>query len=353
MAEFKRVAVTGASGFLASELIKQLLEKGYTVHATSTSDLSNIKAIAACLPGTLHAFPVSKNSSSDITPLLEAFSGCSYVFHTSAPCIYETDDDPEDQLIQPTITSTIDILRACSAATVKRVILTSCTMAIKGLHPSPPIAASSTSSSPIPLLYTEEDWNTTSTIDNGEACFAAKTIQENAAWDFARENNIDLVTILPGDLMIGPVMFLSTASKSTSIGYIKMLLETNTTTSNNSSGEAVHKESIVYCDVRDVARVHIAAAETPSAHGRYIVANTAPTPTNTILKWHLEQQLVGGSSSIGKQPPPTTPNSNNSEDIYNISKVEKELGIHLTLVKTTVLDMLGTLYAIGIVTTKE
>lgn len=141
--------------------------------------------------------------------------------------------------------------------------------------------------------------------------------------------------------MIGPVMFLSTASKSTSVGYIKMFLESN------KSGEAVHKESIVFCDVRDVARAHIAAAETPSAHGRYIVANTAPTPTDTILKWHLEQQQqVGSTGSVGKQPTAMSPS------IYNISKLGKELGIHLTPVKTTVLDMLGTLYAIGIITTK-
>lgn len=34
MDEEKKVCVTGSSGYLGSSITKQLLEKGYTVHAT-------------------------------------------------------------------------------------------------------------------------------------------------------------------------------------------------------------------------------------------------------------------------------------------------------------------------------
>ncbi len=46
------------------------------------------------------------------------------------------------------------------------------------------------------------------------------------------------------------------------------------------------------CDVRDVARAHVLAAETPSASGRYIVSHRAPL-TATALSKALQVSLHG------------------------------------------------------------
>jgi nucleoside-diphosphate-sugar epimerase len=45
----------------------------------------------------------------------------------------------------------------------------------------------------------------------------------------------------------------------------------------------------VFADVRDVARAHVLAAETPHASGRYIVANTHSTPPHLISGWLAER----------------------------------------------------------------
>jgi GDP-D-mannose dehydratase len=52
------VVVTGATGFVASELVKQLLEKGYTVRGTirslqNESKVQHLRRLDQALPGSL------------------------------------------------------------------------------------------------------------------------------------------------------------------------------------------------------------------------------------------------------------------------------------------------------------
>lgn len=92
-----QVTVTGGTGFIAGALIQQLLEKGYTVHATARSNApdnpktQHLLRLAAALPGELKLFEANL-----LTPgaFDEAVAGSTYVFHVasvvsfsvSAPC---------------------------------------------------------------------------------------------------------------------------------------------------------------------------------------------------------------------------------------------------------------------------
>lgn len=84
-----RALVTGAAGFVGSEIVHQLLAKGYDVVATARSvdgdgtpggRCSHLVALASVLPGTLElkAADLLKEGSFD-----EAAKGCDFIFHVA------------------------------------------------------------------------------------------------------------------------------------------------------------------------------------------------------------------------------------------------------------------------------
>ncbi|GAA0174106.1 dehydratase [Lithospermum erythrorhizon] len=71
------VCVTGAGGYIASWLVKYLLEKGYTVRGTVRN------------PGAKERLTLLKADLLNYESLREAINGCDGVFHTASPV---TDD---------------------------------------------------------------------------------------------------------------------------------------------------------------------------------------------------------------------------------------------------------------------
>lgn len=77
--------VTGGTGYLGSELVKQLLQKGFDVHATVRTP-DNLKAVqhllnmANALPGNLKLFKADLLQPNAFD---EAIQGCQYIFHTA------------------------------------------------------------------------------------------------------------------------------------------------------------------------------------------------------------------------------------------------------------------------------
>ena len=100
---------------------------------------------------------------------------------------------------------------AGKATGLLRVVLTSSCAAVKGANNAAPPKNGK--------FYNEEDWNETSTVENGEPYFASKVQAEQAAWQIAKEMNIDLVTINPQFIM-GPL--LSSRTDGTSVGYMRV-----------------------------------------------------------------------------------------------------------------------------------
>jgi uncharacterized protein YbjT (DUF2867 family) len=83
--------VTGATGYVANELIAQLLEKGYHVRATcrcepSSANLAALRGLAEASPGKLDLIQV--DSILEPSPALSgAVSGVKYLFHVSGTSI--------------------------------------------------------------------------------------------------------------------------------------------------------------------------------------------------------------------------------------------------------------------------
>lgn len=252
------VLVTGGGGYVASWIVRYLLEDGYTVRATvrdpaKPKGLEHLHELSAAHPGklTLHAADLLNEGS-----FTEAMSGCELVFHTASPFPLGKIKDPEATVVRPALQGTRNVLAAVNATTtVKRVVLTSSVAAIYGDN------ADMNGKE----CFTEDDWNTTSSVDHQPYSYS-KTVAEREAWAVqAAQDRWDLITIHPG-LVLGPS--LTTASNSGSMTTIRHFTDYSM-----AAGAPALQMGVV--DVRDVGRVHIKAGFTPEAHGRYItVAET-------------------------------------------------------------------------------
>jgi nucleoside-diphosphate-sugar epimerase len=249
----KPVLVTGASGYVASWIVRYLLEDGLRVRATvrnpdKGSGLEHLQALAEAHPGmlTLHKADLLDQGS-----YTEAMDGCELVIHTASPFLLGHVRDPEAQLVRPALEGTRNVLDSVNATpSVKRVVLTSSVVAIHGDN------IDMKNRGP----FTEADWNTTSSVEHQPYPYS-KTVAERAAWELAdAQDRWDLVTIHPG-LVLGPA--LTTASKSGSMTTMRAFVDYSLTT-------GAPDLSMGMVDVRDVARAHINAGFTPAAHGRYL-----------------------------------------------------------------------------------
>lgn len=255
------VCVSGASGYIASHLVKQLLEKGYFVHGTARNltdekKVNFLNELKDKYPKNLFLYEADllKDGSFD-----ECVAKSSYIFHTASPFLLPKDiKDPQKDLIETALKGTENILNSVIKykETVKRVILTSSIAAIVN-----PLNVKSGTT------ITEEFWNDTSKMDEPSGAYRiSKTKAEQYAWEICQKNNIELVTINPV-LVVGEILNsqVSIESLNTSCVMVRNLLD--------GTMKSVNKMSLGYVDVKDVALAHILGMEKQNAKGnRYIVS---------------------------------------------------------------------------------
>jgi dihydroflavonol-4-reductase len=103
--------------------------------------------------------------------------------------------DPQKDLVDPAVKGTLSILEASlKVGGIKRIVITSSFAAV-------------TDSPQSGKIYTEKDWNTTSTLKRNPY-YLSKTLAEKAATDFSKREDFkqtgtEIVFINPG-LVIGP-----------------------------------------------------------------------------------------------------------------------------------------------------
>ncbi|CAN1283898.1 Bifunctional dihydroflavonol 4-reductase/flavanone 4-reductase [Linum perenne] len=191
----KTVCVTGASGFIGSWLTMRLLEKGYSVRATvrDPDDEKKVKHLAE-LPNAKTHLTLWKADLSVLGSFDDAIDGCDGVFHVATPMDFES-SDPENEVIKPTVEGILDIMRASAKAkTVKRVVFTSSAGTVDVEEHHKPV-------------YDENDWSDLDFVRRvkmtGWMYFVSKSLAEKEAWKYAKENNIDFISIIP-TLVLGP-----------------------------------------------------------------------------------------------------------------------------------------------------
>ena len=122
------VLVTGATGYLASHVVKQLLELGYKVRGTvrSLRDEKKTKPLRNLVANPKHVLELVEADLLNENSWLDAVKGCTYVIHTASPVPIGVPTD-ENEVITPAVNGTLFVLRASiqPESIVKRVVLTS------------------------------------------------------------------------------------------------------------------------------------------------------------------------------------------------------------------------------------
>ncbi len=239
------VLVTGVSGFLGSHIILQLLEKGYRVRGSVRDPARNdslLNLFKESAPADASIELVQLDLTKD-DGWSEAASGCDYILHIASPIPLNSPKE-RDALVGPARDGAIRALRAAKGAGCKRVVLTSSLASVSYQrqhdqdHP-----------------YTEEDWSDPENPDISPY-IRSKILAERAAWQFAKENQIDLATICPG-IILGPVL---ENDIGTSAEVVKQLMDRTI--------PLFPRFGFAVVDVRDVASMHIEAMTNPAASGQ-------------------------------------------------------------------------------------
>ncbi|KAI4373374.1 hypothetical protein MLD38_011505 [Melastoma candidum] len=243
------VCVTGGSGCIGSWLVRLLLDRGYSVHATvqNLKDEAEKRHLEA-LEGADSRLRLFQMDLLDYDSVVAAVRDCGGVFHLASPCIVDQVLDPEKELLDPAIKGTINVLAAAKEVGVMRVVLTS---SISAITPSP--------SWPADRVKAEDCWTDVDYCNQKGLWYPlSKTLAEKAAWEFAKEKELDLVVVNPGTVM-GPVI---PPRLNASMLMLVRLLQGCTETYQDFFMGSVH--------FRDVALAHILVYENPSAKGRHL-----------------------------------------------------------------------------------
>ena len=331
----KPVMVTGATGYIAGWIVKNLLENGFKVNA-AVRDINNIDKKS-------HLDSIAKKSNGEIkyfeSDLLdngsysEAMFDCQLVIHTASPFFLDS-KDAQKQIIDPAFEGTKNVLQSVNETkSVKRVVLTSSVAAIYGDAIEGQTAAGG--------VFDETTWNRTSTPTNNEYSYS-KTIAEREAWRMCEEQKRwDLVTINPS-FVVGPALNVKAEFESK-----KFMLQLG----NGDLKFGAPDIKLGMVDVRDVALAHYNAGLYSNASGRYILSSESidflriskylrekfredyPFPKKNAPKFiiWLMAPLLGAKRSFVSR-------NIGYEVFFDNSRSKKDLSIDYTPIKKSVID---------------
>lgn len=252
----KRVLLTGVSGFVGQHCAVELLKNGYIVRGS----IRNISKEKEVREGIAKVIDAKSNLEFCQLDLLSdkgwdnAMEGCDYLLHVASPFVIAEPKD-ENEMIKPAVEGTLRALNAAKKAGVKKVVLTSSTVAMAGDKKKNHL--------------TQESW-TNSKTDKVSAYMKSKTLAEKAAWDFYKNQDssskMELTVVNPGPIY-GPTLTGNLSGASMSMirdiitGKVPMLPNAN----------------YVMSDVRDIAQIHVQAIENDQSNGqRFIVTSEQP-----------------------------------------------------------------------------
>ncbi|KAK6251416.1 NAD-dependent epimerase/dehydratase - like 10 [Theobroma cacao] len=270
-----KVCVTGGAGYIASWLVKKLLEKGYIVHSTlrNLEDKSKVDFLKS-LPGADTNLMLFQADLYNPNQFERAIQGCEYVFHVATPLVH---DSTQGSMFKDTTEAAVAGVRSIADAcirsqTVKRLIYTASVMA------SSPLTEDRLQFKPCvdESCWTPVDMLFTYCNEVTLAYTRSKTLAEKEALSYNEKNNCNLeVVTLPCGLVGGETL----------LSYVPLSVEIMTLTHLRGKifsveGLRLMQEilgSVPLVHIDDVCDAHIFCMETPSMRGRFLCAAANPT----------------------------------------------------------------------------
>ncbi len=261
MTDAKTLCVAGASGLVGSQITKVALEKGYRVHGTmrDAGDPDKRPHLMA-LPGAEERLTLFSADASDSASFDAPLEGADAVFIACFPPIYRGRDGTPareldrtrgwEEVVRPVRDGCLNVLEAANRQGVGNVVLCSST---SSTNPPEPVA-----------VKTEENAisDPEKQMDEGKFTAAEKIVMERAAKEFCDAHDMRLSIMLP-TMMLGPVVLPQHLEGDS------MAMPARLHRGENARHERVPAGSMSMSHVEDVARLFLAAYETPDARGRY------------------------------------------------------------------------------------
>ncbi|KAG7448146.1 D-lactaldehyde dehydrogenase [Guyanagaster necrorhizus] len=329
-----KVLVSGANGYIATWIVRALLERGYAVRGTVRSLVKgeHLKNTFKSYSNQLEIVVVddiTKDGAFD-----EAVKGVDAIAHTASPVQLSVSDPQE--LILPAVKGTVGMLTSAAkyGSSVRRIVVTSSCAAIMRSEPET-------------ITLSEVDWNEQSPKEVEEkgqdaSAFAkyrtSKVLAEKAAWNFYETQKSELpwdLTMINPPWVFGPfihdVPSLNALNTSAKLWY-NVVAQMDK--GGLSSDAILTQPGHGWVDVRDLAEAHVLALEVEAAGGERIIISAGSCVWQDFIN-------AAQSVSTSRTLPKAVPGDTRYAIVFDTSKEKRLLGLKFRTMEETARDVLS------------
>ncbi|CCH46696.1 Dihydroflavonol-4-reductase [Wickerhamomyces ciferrii] len=296
------VFVTGATGFIATYVIKLLLEQDYIVIGTVRTEEKGDKLLKLFDNKSFSyvIVPHLTDSKKDFDQILQSHPEIEIVLHTASPVFPKYYKDAEQDLILPAINGTKNVLESIAkyGSNVKRLVYTSSNAAVHSVNREGPN-----------FVENEDSWNDvewvqgeSKDIDAGTGYRISKTFAEREVWKYSSNNPNVKVSVINPVFVFGPQLFDETVHE---LNYSSDLVGSLVT---NGNGDDYKKFQGSFIDVRDVAKAHLFAFQHDNTINKRLILKERTFTEQTLLDIinakfpQLAGKIPKGSPGSDKEP---------------------------------------------------
>ncbi|XP_028789139.1 cinnamoyl-CoA reductase-like SNL6 [Neltuma alba] len=261
------VCVMDASGHLGFNLVKRLLQRGYTVHA-SVQDHGEEQFRR--LSSDSDKLKIFRSDPFDYHSIIDALKGCSGLFYNFEPPKDQPDYD--EYMADVEVRAAHNVLEACAQTeTIDKVVFASSATAVVWREDRKSLDLDERNWSDVNLCRKFKLWHGMS-----------KTVAEKTAWALAMDRGVNMVSINAGLLMDDPDLSIKTP-------YLR------------GAAEMYEDGVFVTVDLDFLVHAHVCIFEDVSSYGRYLCFNR-------VINTHHD------ASTLARKLTPSAPSTSHSEE---------------------------------------